>query len=507
MSAHQSSDSRVPGVRRFLLDRPATSAAALWLLVVAVVALTGQAFSTAYLDYGWQLIPWDTLTSDPFRSVWYLHVQPPLWNLLLGLLGWATPASAAITLLLCQSLIGASLAAGCARLAQIIGLRPGLSIAVALLATLHPEVLKNVFDPTYELAVAALLVWVAVAVGRVADRTASVRWPLALVLLATAVVLTRSLYHPVWLIIVLAGALALIDRRRLGGRRLLILGLIPLIAVGGWMVKNEVLFGRATLSSWFGMNLQRAVIPVLDADDLDEMLADGTLSDVARIGPFGAFELYAPYEPAASCTVTHTHPAVSEPDRTTDPYSPNFNYECYLPVFDQAGDDAWAVIRAHPDVWVEGRLWSARVMMAVSPMPSESDSVVLRALDSIYSVIRIDWSGAISTKGWGTPIYGSLEAPADFGLVPVGLYAASVILALVHLVRLLRRRSASRACSAVIVATGFIASWTFVVGIVGELGEQARFRTMTDALVWATVIAAAIRWLRSRHEHAPSIAV
>lgn len=506
MSAPQSSDARVPRVWPIVRDRPATSAAALWLLVVAVVALTGQRFSTAYLDYGWQLIPWDTLTSDPIRSVWYLHIQPPLWNALLGLLGWATPASVAVTLLVVQSCIGAVLTAGCVRLAQIIGLRPGLSITVALIATIHPEVLKNVFDPTYELVVAALLVWVAVAVGRVADRTASLRWTLALVLLATAVVLTRSLYHPVWLVVLLAGALVLIGRRRLGTRRLLILGLIPLVSIGGWMVKNDVLFGRATLSSWFGMNLQRAVIPVLDTDDLDEMLVDGQLSDVARIGPFGAFTLYAPYEPASSCTVTHAHPAVSEPDRTTDPYSPNFNYECYLPVFDQAGDDAWAVIRAHPEVWVEGRLWSARVMMAVSPMPSQSDSVVLRTLDSIYSVLRIDWSGVISTKGWGTPIYGSLEAPADFGLVPVGLYASAVILAIVHLVQLLRRRTASRSRSAVMVAVGFIASWTFVVGIVGELGEQARFRTMTDALVWATVIAAAIRWLRSRHEQAPSAA-
>ena len=36
-----------------------------------------------------------------------------------------------------------------------------------------------------------------------------------------------------------------------------------------------------------GMNLQRAVIPVLPKDQLDAMYEDGAISDIAMIGPFG----------------------------------------------------------------------------------------------------------------------------------------------------------------------------------------------------------------------------
>jgi hypothetical protein len=460
-----------------------------WLVIAGIVAITGQRFSTAYLDYGWQIIPWDVLTDQPLSSVWYLHVQPPLWNLVLGLLGWINPWSDAGALLVLQMAFGAATAAGAAHLARLVGLASGPSIAVALVATLHPEVLKNAFEPTYELAVAALLVWSVVVIGRAAETRKGWHGPLMAIVLLTAVVLTRSLYHPLWLVAVAATAVVAGVGRALGARRLVVLALIPLVLIGGWMTKNQVLFERATLSSWFGMNLQRAVIPVLDADDLAQMFDDGELSDVARIGPFGDFDLYAPYEPAASCTVERTHRAVAVADRTTDPSSPNFNYECYLPVFDQAGDDAWAVIRAHPEVWLEGRLWSARVMMAVSPMPSESPSGVMRGLDAIYSLLRVDMTGSISTTGWGTPIYGSLEAPADFGLLPVALYAMSVLIGGVHVVSILRRRTRSTARSVVLAVAGMTAAWTFVVGIVGELGEQARFRTMTDALVWATVIA------------------
>jgi len=59
------------------------------------------------------------------------------------------------------------------------------------------------------------------------------------------------------------------------------------------------------------------------------------------------------------------------------------------------------------------------------------------------------------------------------------------------------RRRRDDVWAAVVVATAFIAAFTFVVGITGELGEQARFRTMTDPLVWTVGATGAIRlWRR-----------
>jgi hypothetical protein len=480
-------------VRTVVATRPGLVCGALWAVVYLMVFLTGQRFSAAYLDYGWQIIPWDTLSSDPVRSVWYLHVQPPLWNLTLGGLAWLSPLSDALTLQVLMAACGVLAAGWAATLARDLGRRPALAVTIGLVATVHPEVLKNAFEPTYELPTAALLLGVVVAAGRWGRDGRSLRWAAVLVGLTTAVVLTRSLYHPLWLVIVV-GFCWWVARggEVIATRKVLALALVPVVLIGGWMVKNEALFDRPTLSSWFGMNLQRAVIPVLDADELQAMFEAGEVSDIAMIGPFGDFDLYAPFEPAASCLLQHRHPAVAVPDRTTDLYSPNFNYECYLPVFDQAGEDAMAVIRAHPAVWLEGRMWSSRVYFAVSPTAESSESGVLRGLDAVYSLARVDYSGAISTQGWGTPIFGSLEAPADFGVLQVAAYVAAVAIAGVHLVRLLRRRrlldADDRGRSLGLVVSGFTVLWTFGVGVVGELGEQARFRTMTDALVWATVL-------------------
>jgi len=88
--------------------RPALLAAAGWWAIYLAVWGSGQRFDDAYLGYGWQLVPWDILSDNPLRSVWFLHIQPPLWNLTLGSAGWLSPFTDAITLQFLQAVIGAA---------------------------------------------------------------------------------------------------------------------------------------------------------------------------------------------------------------------------------------------------------------------------------------------------------------------------------------------------------------------------------------------------------------
>lgn len=481
--------------------RPEAWSAAIWSVVYLAVAVTGQNFSTAYLNFGWQLVPWDVLSSDPFRSVWYLHVQPPLWNLVLGVASWTSPASDAITLQIVMFAIGVALAASCAALAGRLGAGARAATVIAVVATVQPEVLKGAFEPNYELAVALLLVLVAVAIGRL--ESVSRRRLVELSVVLTVLVMTRSLYHPLVVVLVLAVAFVAV-RHRIDRRTVAVVIAVPLVVVGGWIVKNQVLFGTPNLSSWFGMNLQRAVIPVLPRADLEKMYADGEVSEIALIGPFGRYDLYA--DVAGDCEPHHSHRSVSEPMRTTDEYTPNFNYECYIPLFERAGRDAWAVIRAHPEAWIEGRLWSLRTTFAVATLPAESDSFVMRALDSTASVARLDYRGVLSTAGWGTPIYGRLEAPADFSLTLVAIYAALVALGLRNGVRWVRRRTISSTDLVVLVAS-FLAAFTIVVGAVAELGEQSRFRTATDPLAVVVVVVAVANVVKRRRTQSQAEAV
>lgn len=177
-----------------------------------------------------------------------------------------------------------------------------------------------------------------------------------------------------------------------------------------------------------------------------------------------------------------------------------FQLRVFPTIYSLAGEDALAVIREHPEVWVEGRMWSLRATFAVATLPAESESIAMRFLDSTFSVARLDMGGVLSTYGWGTPIYGQLEAGVDFGLVLIPLYGVIILAGARVMVRRLRRRT-MRANDVALSATSFTVAFTIVVGAVAELGEQARFRTMVDPLatvVGAVLVAALIRVMRQR---------
>jgi hypothetical protein len=164
--------------------------ALIWFAVYVLVCLTGQRFNTDYLNFGWQLIPWDILSTDPLRSVFYLHIQPPLWNLLLGATAWLSPFSDRLTLQALMAIIGVAVAWLAAVLARRLGLSRNLAVVAALIATLHPEVLKGAFEPTYELATAGLLLVVLIAVADLSRKDNKENVRRSLIILASAVTVT-----------------------------------------------------------------------------------------------------------------------------------------------------------------------------------------------------------------------------------------------------------------------------------------------------------------------------
>jgi len=483
--------------------RLAVAAGGLWAAAYTVVCLAGEKFSTFYLGIAWQLVPYEILRADPIRSVWYLHIQPPLWNLAIGVIGRWSPLPDAISLQLLQATFGVLAAALLAVVLRRLSCRPWLALTLALLATLNPEFMRNAFEPTYEMPVAFLLV--ALVWALTWDRPGrEFRSLMGVASFATLVILTRSLYHPVWALAIVA-LVAWAYRDALPWKRIGVAFLVPLVLAGGWMLKNEVMFGRATMSSWFGMNLQRGVIPVLPLAEKQQMFDEGKISGVAMIGPFGNYDLYRPVMPP--CTPEHTHPALTKELRDNPVVIPNLNYECFLPVYDQAGKDAIAVIKAYPGVWLKGREWSARVWFATNQGPDSSPSWPYRQLSKVYRAIRLDVPGKLSTTDWGTPIYGPLSVDTRFSLTMVNLTLFAFAYGHLSAWSIVRRRrdaafrGGNRTRTLVLAVVGATALWTFVIGVVGELGEQARFRTMTDPLVLAIGIAEVLRWLAPKLPH------
>jgi hypothetical protein len=464
-------------VKRILL-RPAALAAGAWTFVYLLLCATGQRFSTQYLDIAWQLIPTETLHADPLGSVWHLHVQPPLWNLIVGAaIAWS-PIPDAISLQLVLFAFGV---AGVALLASLLArlfAQPIVGVVLATLAMLDPQVLAGAFTPMYELPTTCGLIavlWLVVMQPR------SPRFTLiSLAAVGTAVVLTRTVFHPVWLALLLVGSWWVV-RHSIDRRTALWTATIPVVLIGGWIVKNEVMFDRPTLSSWFGMNMQRAVVPIATDDQLVEWAAARDISEITAAYPsgFASFREYEPY--VGACVPQHDHPSTAEVTRSGPDGPPNFNADCFLPIYDVAGDDALWVITNHPSLYLEGRWWAVRAWVMEAPPPPLTTSSIYDALRPVYRVAQVGLPLTLPSIRLGELPWGAFDVAQHLSLLQALATVLVIMVGTRAAWRRLRRQPSSPWIHVEVVA-GLIVGWNLVVGVLFELGEQFRFRAMTDPI-------------------------
>lgn len=485
--------------------------AAAWALVAH-----GGSVSSAELGASWQLLDLHTLGGDPVGSVWYLHTQPPLHNLVVGIVWWL-PVPVAGTLfalyvvcLLACGLLLQDLLAGW-------GVDPLAAGAIAAFAMANPALLDTIGYGGYEVPVAALLVGALWAAGRylrsspgsgagdgddgaipaAAAPTGSVpagavpaggRWLVLASALLTLACLTRSLLHPLWL----AGALALLlVARRPAGRRATVAALVvPVVLVGGWMLKNQAVFGTPTTSSWMGFNLQRGVVGPMERDAVLASIRDGAVSPQAARQPWGGLEAYAP---ADGCAPRRGHPAVSAPTKVvadTGRAVENFNHECYLPVYDRAVADAVALVRRYPGRYVRTRASALTLSFGDANTCGEGCTW----MDAVYGPLLDQVGVEISMDDWNLPLLnGRTPLPEEVSVVLAAAAVAVVGRGAVAVVRVARRRARAPAGEVLWALAG----WTVAVVVLGgdmvELGENARFRAMVDPLLIALPLGALAR--------------
>ncbi|HOE95506.1 MAG TPA: hypothetical protein PLS90_09310 [Candidatus Sumerlaeota bacterium] len=208
-------------------------------------------------DFFWQAIPKADLIARPWQSIWRLHAQPPgyqLWGLFWLALGGPErfPANVQIG----HVLLGGLVTAFSWKLAHALtGSRAWATLA-GLLTALNPSLFLYEGYLIYEMLVIALVTGAGVALWRTL-REGRTRWLVLYCALLNLLVLTRSLYHLVFLAAALAPAWPALRRLRPWGRVLLLAGTFALPVA--WYGKNYCQYGFFGASSWFGMGLFKTV--------------------------------------------------------------------------------------------------------------------------------------------------------------------------------------------------------------------------------------------------------
>jgi hypothetical protein len=219
---------------------PKRDAAALALISLAALAaawLSGVRFLDDDLQTAWTLLDPDLLRTDLFRSLVYLHAQPPLLNLVVGLALKIGHAPVLLTVLWSAC---AMTAAQCTRsLALELGATRWPALAAGALVAIAPSTLLYAHHVGPEMAAAAVLVASALLIAR------GRHWS-GFVLLGVACLLRSLLAPPVLLIALLAE-----------GRRAWKPGLTVFTLLIALAAKNALVAGVFSTSSWVGMNFAR----------------------------------------------------------------------------------------------------------------------------------------------------------------------------------------------------------------------------------------------------------
>ncbi len=460
----------------------------LWFCVTRIAyTIAGVRFDTALVRGGFQYVDPSLLRSAPLDSIYYLHAQPPLLNVV-TLIGLRSPIGLSLSLHLLFLTLGL-----CTTLALFLLLRelsvaemPALLVAAGFMATPSVVLYENWYYATY-LVFAGLVVtgWCVARFFRRGSFGALIGAFGGLALIA----LTRSTFH---LAVVAALGLLIVAFAPRGRRRAASVVLVlALIVVGSWYVKNWVEFGSPTASSWFGMNLAKLALysqpPGRVAGDVDA----GRLGHLAEIPPFSPVGSYP--------GLRHTPTGVAVLDRRWSSGWPNYNNIAYIKISDRYLDQAVRFIRAHPGWYLEmvgASFRYAGTGSATYPYLARNATHVaplLRAEERLLGQTVSRSRLVVLTEAYA-------PSAAQVEWLVAAAYLLAVAAAVVNLGMVLVRRRGPEPVRATVIFLGAVVAAGLLANLV-ELGENMRFRFETDGIVvavTASIVAAGIRRTRAR---------
>lgn len=441
------------------------------LLAVVFVAsrlfvdrVLGLRFEASSLVWCVQFLDPALLREDLLRSLWWLHAQPPLFNLFLGIgeklftdlhLGFGLVFRAA----------SLALVLALRALLRRFGVRRGWALGASLLFLASPALLYCECWLYYTLFEALLLVLACLGFARLLERPTVGRLA-AYLACATSLCLLRSTFQPAWLLAVALVPVAVLPglRRARAAWGVLALLLLPPLA---WCAKNRAVFGFFGTSSWAGMHLLRVTAGDVTPEERLALVQEGTVSPLALVRPFGELPEY-PRE--WTDVPKRGHPAVDAPTKIFG--MNNYNHVAYVGIARRLQADSAVLARRHP-----GALLSAwRRGWALFFEPTETYP--------LFAAWKV--AGAETWRGFFDRFV--------LWTLPAALGGMSVLFLLAFFVALpacgiaaARRLAVGNALSAdptVLFAAANLLYVALVSNAV-DLGENQRFKFTVEPLLWA----------------------
>lgn len=306
----------------------------------------------------WQLLDTQLLAHDPVQSIWYLHSQPPLYNIVTALIlqlprGLEGPTSAWLFILM-----GLSIAISTYYLLSDLRVPVVAATIVTLVFVVaSPSMIlyENYYSWSYPTA-ACLTVGVLCLCRYL--KTARSWWGFGGLMAFAAAIMIDTTFQWLWLVPIV---ILLAVFMRPDWRHVLVVAALPLALVAGLIVKNAVMFGTTTTSSWVGMNLAQMTVGQSSPSLLNQLEARGDVNFLAFQLPFSNLSIYSPqFKGTASSSV----PALNE--IVTSAGIPNYNNIEYIALSNSYLHDDIGYLKAEPLRYLQTVSRSARVWFVPS---------------------------------------------------------------------------------------------------------------------------------------------
>lgn len=469
---------------------------------IVFIAALGVRMDLLFLTFAPHVPDLGLLQHHLLQTVLYEHTQPPGFPLLVGGLMQLSPFPDGITFQVVWLAMGLALALVLYRVGRMIGLgRVATFVGIGLVAT-NPALVSIEFSANYDEPTILMVALVVLFIGRYA-RSGSTRHLAAVTTIGAVAVLTRTVFHPAWYLLLVAG-LVIARRPAWPDRKVALAIALPALAIGAFVAKNSILYGETNLTSWGGPSLDKIATSAAPPALQRQLVRDGTVSKL-----FGTQVFIEPYSAYAAgvppCRPKHAAvPVLSEQTRPSDPTfdgttsSPNLNYECFLPVYRQQDRDARAFIAKYPARFLGAQADGAQMFFepALQIVFTPQNLKALAGADTVWRwtlyprvtvapIAYSDWAGRRVLA------YGGMRFVPTVFLLDV----AAVVLAVSAAGRLWpqRRRTGGgdrRSALAARAAIGLTCAWVTVIGSAFEINENARYRLLIEPfllllLAWA----------------------
>ena len=419
-------------------------------------------------DWWWQTVSVRLLTTDLLRSLWFLHSQPPLYNLYGAIFFNFFPQAPLQAMHFANILLGSLIPGLIAIILWHQTRNLSLSVAIGAVVALDPGLVLFEAYILYDLLTVLLVVAGVWALSQL-ERTGRLRYAAMFGVWLTLLVLVRSAYH-ILLIPIGLGLAALAAKR--DWKNALLAATLPCLLAFGWYGKNFVVFGFFGASSWQGFSVWKVASLNYSPSELATLEAEGTIDRVAaQEEPWGQASVYWDY----GFRETSQIPVLSQDDQH------NINIIAAAKAYQR---NAIRLIASDPVKYLRA-VWYSYLIYSI---PSAEFK------HHIPNAERIGWPARfVAEVVQGGALEDYLHYPIKsfyFILVPASV---AVYLAQLAWHSLRKRRGVGSFVRAHAVATWMfvLIAYTTLVGIFLETGENNRERFYIEYLVVVILAVAA----------------